>query len=125
MNGAASAKRAGVRVAFHSDAPVTPVGPLFSAWCAVNRVTATGLLLGEEERIPVADALRAITIDAAYQLHQDGETGSVEVGKRADFTVLENDPLEVAPERLKAVGVWGTVLGGVVQPVTERTPAGL
>lgn len=62
----------------------------------------------------VYDALYACSVDAAYQLHMDHEVGSIEVGKRADFTVLESDPFEVEPLVLKDVPVWGTVLGGDV-----------
>jgi hypothetical protein len=103
-----------VPFAIHSDAPVTPLGPLFTAWCAVNRLTASGQVLGPEERISVADALYAITQGAAYTLKLDHEIGSIEVGKQADFAVLEDDPLLVAPESLRDVPVWGTVLGGRV-----------
>ena len=71
-------------------------------------------MLGASERIPVADALRAITLGAAYTLKMDHLIGSIEVGKFADFAVLADDPTEVAPERLKDVEVWGTVLGGRV-----------
>ncbi|RPH40123.1 MAG: amidohydrolase, partial [Burkholderiales bacterium] len=112
MNPCRSAQDIGVPYTIHSDAPVTPLGPLHVAWCAVNRRTASGRLLGAHERIPVADALRAITLGAAWTLHLDGEIGSIECGKRADFAVLEDDPFEVAPEALKDVGVWGTVHGG-------------
>jgi predicted amidohydrolase YtcJ len=62
----------------------------------------------------VADALHAITLGAAYTLKLDHEIGSIESGKRADFAVLDDDPLEIAPERLKDVGIWGTVVGGRV-----------
>jgi hypothetical protein len=116
MNACATAIACGVPLAIHSDAPVTPLGPLFTAWCAVNRLTSSGRLLGANERIPVADALRAITLGAAWQLRLDGEVGSIECGKRADFAVLEDDPLAVRPEALREVRVWGTVLGGVPQP---------
>jgi predicted amidohydrolase YtcJ len=116
MDACATALREGVRLAMHSDAPVTPLAPLFTAWCAVNRITAAGRVLGPEERIPVADALRAITLGAAYTLRLDGEIGSIEVGKRADFCVLAEDPLAVRPEALKDIPVWGTVLGGVPFP---------
>lgn len=112
MDGCATAMSSGVPFAIHSDAPVTPLGPLFTAWCAVNRTTVSGRVLGEAERISVADALRAITLGAAYTLKLDDEIGSVEVGKRADFAVLDEDPLGVAPEALKDVPVWGTVVGG-------------
>ncbi len=114
MNACATALREGVPLAIHSDAPITPLGPLFTAWCAVNRLTASGAVLGEHERITVAQALHAITLGAAYTLRLDGEVGSIECGKRADFCVLEDDPLAVAPEALKGVRVWGTVQGGRV-----------
>ncbi len=112
MNPCRSADELGVAWTIHSDAPVTPLGPLHVAWCAVNRRTASGRLLGAHERVAVADALRAVTLGAAHTLHLDGEIGSIECGKRADFAVLDDDPLEVAPESLKDVRVWGTVHGG-------------
>lgn len=112
MDAVGTAHRLGVPYAIHSDSPVTPLGPLFTAWCAVNRRTAEGAVLGPHECIPVDDALRAITLGAAYTLKLDSEIGSIETGKRADFAVLEDDPLEVDPAALKDVRVWGTVLGG-------------
>ncbi len=114
MDACGTALATGVPFAIHCDAPVTPIGPLFTAWCAVNRLTASGRTLGEAEKISVPDALRAITLGAAYTLKLDEDLGSIDVGKRADFAILEDDPLQVAPEKLKDVGVWGTVLGGKV-----------
>jgi predicted amidohydrolase YtcJ len=81
-------------------------------WCVVNRVTPSGRVLGEYERISAYDALYAVTVDAAYQLHLDHEIGSIEAGKLADFTVLEESPLEVDPMKIKDIGIWGTVVGG-------------
>jgi predicted amidohydrolase YtcJ len=112
MDACATALRNGIPISVHSDAPVTPMGHLHTAWCAVTRQTASGEVLGPQERIPVADALAAVTIGAAYQLKLDHEIGSIEAGKLADFAVLEDDPLEVDPTALKDIGVWGTVLGG-------------
>lgn len=114
MNACGTALAVGVPLAIHCDAPVTPISPLFTAWCAVNRLTASGRTLGEAEKIPVADALKAITLGAAYTLKLDEELGSIDVGKRADFAILDDDPLAVPPAALKDVGVWGTVLGGKV-----------
>jgi predicted amidohydrolase YtcJ len=116
MNAAGTAQRLGLPFGIHSDAPVTPMGPLFTAWCAVNRQSSTGRELGNEERLTVEQALHAITLGTAYTLGLDGEIGSIEVGKRADFAVLDDDPLAVPPEALKDVGVWGTVSGGRVFP---------
>ncbi len=114
MNACATALREGVPLAIHSDAPVTPLGPFFTAWCAVNRETPTGRILGEAERISVADALHAITIGAAYTLKLDHEIGSIEAGKRADFAVLEDDPTMIGEAKLKDVRIWGVVQGGRV-----------
>ena len=112
LNATGTAERVGVPYALHSDAPVTPLGPLFSAWCAVNRMTSGGRVLGPEQRITVEQALRAVTLGAAYTLRMDHLVGSIETGKFADFAVLDEDPLEVAPDRLRDIGVWGTVVGG-------------
>ncbi len=114
LDACGTAQRCGVPFAIHSDAPITPIGPLFTAWCAVNRRTASGRVLGEPERIAVPNALSAITLGAAYTLKMDHEVGSIEVGKFADFCVLEDDPLALPPERLNDARVWGTVLGGRV-----------
>jgi len=114
MEACATARREGVRFSIHSDAPITPLGHLHTMWCAVNRATPKGRVLGEEEKISIHDALYACTVDAAYQLHLDREIGSIEAGKRADFTVLEADPFEVEPMALKDIPVWGTIVGGDV-----------
>lgn len=113
-NACATALEEGVPLAIHSDAPVTPLGPLFTAWCAVNRLTASGRVQGEAEKISVAQALHAITLGPAYTFKMDHEVGSIEAGKHADFAVLEDDPLLLAPEKLKDIVVWGTVQGGRV-----------
>jgi len=114
MDATATALREGVPFTIHSDSPVTPLGHLHTMWCAVNRRTATGEKLGETENLSVEEALHAVTLGAAYQIKLDHDIGSLEVGKRADLAVLDADPLTVDPMELKDIGVWGTVLGGVV-----------
>ena len=116
MNAAATAKKQGVNFSIHSDAPVTPLAPLFTAWCAINRRTASGLVLGEHERISLNDALYAITLGAAYTLKLDHVVGSIESGKFADFAVLEEDPFLVEPDKLKDIKIWGTVVDGIPFP---------
>ncbi len=116
MNACAGAEREGVPFSIHSDTPVTPLGHLHVMWCAVNRLTASGQVLGPDERISVDSAMRAATLGAAYQLRLDHEIGSLEAGKLADFAVLAEDPYEVDPAALKDIGVWGTVLGGEPMP---------
>lgn len=120
MNAAATAIREGVHVSIHSDAPVTPVAPLFTMWCAVNRTTRSGYVLGEHERISAREALEAVTLGAAWLLKLDHLVGSIEVGKLADFTVLGDDPLAVDPDAIRDVPVLGTVLAGV--PVERSVP---
>ena len=114
LDAVGTAVRMGIPHSIHSDAPVTPLDPLFTMWCAVNRVTSSGHVLGEAERISPTDALRAVTIGSAYLLNCDDEYGSIEVGKHADFAVLAADPSEVDPMEIKDIEVLATVLGGVV-----------
>ncbi len=114
MDACRTALDTGVKIAIHSDAPVTPLGPLFTAWCAVNRKTMSGETLGAAQCISVAEALHTITMGAAYTLKLDKEIGSIETGKRADFAVLGQDPTAVDPMALKDVPVLGTVFGGRV-----------
>ncbi|MEM7057101.1 MAG: amidohydrolase [Pseudomonadota bacterium] len=121
MDGCATAERLGVHFAIHSDAPVTPLAPLFTAWCAVNRITASGQVLGPAERISVETALRTITLGAAYTLKMDHLVGSIEPGKFADFAVLEDDPTAVEPMALKDIPVWGTITGGEATQAAGRT----
>ena len=119
MNACRTALDLGVPMAIHSDAPVTPLGPLFTAWCAINRKTVSGRTQGENEKITIDEALYAITLGAAYTLHLDTEIGSIEVGKKADFAVLEQDPTKVSGEEFNRIKVWGTVSGGRVFPVAD------
>jgi len=111
MSPARSAQERGVRFTIHADAPVVPMEPLRLAWAATNRRTRSGFVVGPEERISAMDALRAITIDAAWQYHEEADKGSLEPGKLADLVVLSRSPLE-APERMDEVEVLRTVVGG-------------
>ena len=96
-----SAYELGIPVAMHSDAPVTPLGPLFSMWCALARRTATDQVLGEHEALSMDQALYAVTLGAAYTLHLDDQVGSLEVGKYADMVVLEHDLYATTPDQLR------------------------
>lgn len=107
----------GGNFAIHSDAPVTPMAPLFTAWCAVDRQTESGRILGNSQQISVAQALYCITMGAAHVLGLDHEIGSIACGKRADFCVLHDDPTDIDPVRLRDVRVAGTVIGGLHFPV--------
>ena len=113
---------AGNIVSLHSDTPVGPPRPLEWAWIAVNRAGLSGRVLGPAERVSVMQAMKMITIDAAYTLGVEDRIGSIQSGKFADFTVLDQDPFVVEPMKIKDIRVWGTVVGGRVQRVGDITP---
>jgi len=111
---AADAIKAGAKVSFHSDSPVSPVNPLQTIQCMVTRRTPSGQLHGAEQSISMDDALRAYTINAAYHLRREHDLGSIEAGKLADFVQLSADPYLVDPAGLDSeVKVLGTWSGGV------------
>ncbi len=114
MDNTAEAKRNNLMFSIHSDSPVTPLGPLNAMWTAINRVTATGRVMGEPARISAEDALKAVTINAAYLLGLQDEIGSIEIGKRADFTILLNNPLTEVPMKMKDIPVVATISDGKV-----------
>lgn len=113
LSPAASAERFGVRYTLHNDASVTPTRPLHLAHCAVNRTTSSGQVLGEDQRISVLSALRAQTIDAAWQVFQEDRRGSIEPGKVADLAVLSDNPIADS-ENLLDLSVTMTVRQGEV-----------
>lgn len=108
----ASTVAAGLPFTLHSDLPVTPVDPLFSVHCAVNRLTRNGQVLGPDQRIPPLDAIKAYTSHAAFCSFEEDLKGSIESGKLADFVVLSENPVRVASERIKDIKVLKTVVGG-------------
>jgi predicted amidohydrolase YtcJ len=110
-------RNGGMSISFHSDMPMAPAKPLQLMWSGVNRITAEGSVAGPQHKIDVETALKAITINAAYSIRLENEIGSIEPGKLANFTVLEQSPFDVEPTSLKDIKVWGTVLEGRVQPV--------
>ena len=115
--------RNGIPTSLHSDFSMAPAAPLTLAWVAVNRVTSEGTLMSPNERITVQQALRAVTIDAAFALRMEDEIGSIVAGKRADFTVLEQDPFAVDPMQLRDIPIWGTVFEGRPYPILKaRSP---
>jgi len=101
----------GLRISSHLDTPVTPMLPLQAVWSQVFRQTYGGDVLGPEQRIGVMEALRAVTIDAAWQVFQEGNRGSLEPGKYADLVVLSGNPLE-HPEGMRELEVEQTLIGG-------------
>lgn len=111
-----SLERLGVPFALHSDCPMAPLSPLTLAAAAEQRITINGRQSAPAERISRDAALRAITIDAAWVIGEENNIGSIRAGKRADFTVLEQDPYRVPVAELARIGVWGVVFAGELHP---------
>jgi len=96
----------------HNDAPVVPPDMLRLVWSAVNRVTRSAQILGHEQRVSVLDALRGVTLHAAYQNFEEQIKGSIEEGKLADLVVLSANPLRVDPMTIKDIQVLETIKAG-------------
>lgn len=109
---AGSAVATGMRISLHNDPPVTPEEPLRNISVAATRMAPSGRVLAPEERLTVEQAIRAQTIDAAWQLFADDVIGSIEVGKYADLVVLSADPRTVPPEQIADLDVRATYLAG-------------
>ena len=107
-----SALALGIPVTFHQDAPVIRPDMLETVWCATNRVTRQGVTLGETEAVTVLEGLRAVTAAAAYQYFLEGQIGTIAPGKRADFVLLDQDPLDVPRERVRDIRVLATYKNG-------------
>jgi len=118
---AASVLSRGIPLSLHSDLPMAPAAPLSLASFAVNRRTLSGRVAEPGQRISVHDALRAVTIEAAYSWRMEHELGSVTAGKAATFTVLAKDPYAVDPAGLGDIAILGTVLQGRWFPADAKT----
>lgn len=120
-----SLKKAGVPFALHSDFTMAPLEPLRLAWVAANRVTALGSTMAPDERLSAYDAMKGITINAAYVLRLENLTGSIAVGKKADFVLLAENPIKVDPMKIKDIEIIGTVFEGKPFPLALSDPASL
>ena len=108
----ASAWAIGLRPSAHNDSPVTPPDIMRLIWSSVNRTTLSGKVLGPAERISVYQAFQQVTINAAWQVHEEDSKGSLVVGKRADLVVLDTDPLSIDPAKLYMIKVVATIKDG-------------
>ncbi len=102
----------GITYTNHTDYTITPIDQMFLLWTAVNRTTRSGSIIGPEERISPWQGLKAITINSAYQHRVEDEKGSIEVGKLADFVILDNNPLDVHPDAIRDIRVVETIKEG-------------
>lgn len=110
---AASAQKKGIIYTFHQDSPVIEPNMLETIWCAVNRITKEGVTLGCEERITVLEAIKAVTINAAYQYFEENIKGTLTEGKNADYIILSDNPLKVDSQKIKDIQVLETFKDGV------------
>ncbi len=108
----ASAWAIGLRPTAHNDSPVAPPDMLRLIWSSVNRRTQSGDILGPLERVSVYRALQQVTINAAWQIHEDATKGSIAPGKRADFVILDGNPLTADPTQLYRIRVSATIKDG-------------
>ena len=107
-----TALKMGLHPSNHTDFNVGPIDQTTVMWTAVNRTSRSGELMGADERITPAQALRAITLDAAYQYFEEGSKGSIEAGKRADLVILDQNPLTVDPSKIIDIKVMETIKDG-------------
>jgi predicted amidohydrolase YtcJ len=96
----------------HHDAPVVSPDILASVHHAVNRITKNGRILGEEQTIPVEEALKAVTSYAAYQIFEEDKKGSIKVGKLADLVILDTNPLLLEKQKIKEIQILETIKEG-------------
>lgn len=107
-----TAKEKGVVYTLHQDTPVILPNMLETIWCAVNRITKEGVVIGDAEKVSPLDALKGVTINAAYQYFEEHKKGSIKEGKLADFVILDKNPLKVDPMNIKDIKVLETIKEG-------------
>ena len=102
----------GHRISLHNDSPMYRPNPLLAIRTAVTRLTSSGHILGPQYKIDLKSAIRAVTIDAAWQLHMDEKIGSLRSGKKADFVILDRDPFKVNEEDIHRIQILATFVNG-------------
>lgn len=107
-----SAIKRNMNFTLHTDTPVLPPNLIYSMWCAVNRKTRSGRIIGEEFRISPLEALKAITINSAIQHHEEDTKGSITVGKRADLVIMDKNPLTINHDQIKDIKILETIKDG-------------
>ncbi len=107
-----SALKKGIRVTSHTDAPVAMPNLMMIMWTTVNRVSRSGSVMGQNERLTPYQALKSITIWGAEQFFEEDRKGSIKAGKLADFVLLDKNPLKVDPMTLKDIVVLETIKEG-------------
>lgn len=109
-----------VPVNLHQDMPVTRPDMLHSIWCAVNRTSRSGQIIGIDQRISIYEAFRAASYGGAYSYYEEKQKGTLEPGKRADMIILDQNPFQIKPEEIKDIRVLQTIKDGSVVYRYER-----
>lgn len=112
LSPAKSALRRNINFTLHQDSPVKMPNQILAMHNAVNRQTQSGRILGADQRLSTMEAIKALTINAAYQYFEEDEKGSIEEGKVADFVILDRNPLDVNPSEIKEIKVLETIKEG-------------
>ncbi|TKB45588.1 amidohydrolase family protein [Thalassotalea mangrovi] len=107
-----SALDMGIHVTSHTDAPVALPNLMMILWTTINRVSRNGTIMGESERLSPYEALKTITIWAAWQHFEENQKGSLKPGKLADLVILDKNPLKVEPMTIKDIQVMETIKEG-------------
>lgn len=111
---AGSSLKKNILFTFHQDTPVIEPDMFETIWCAVNRTIRDGKVLGEDEKISVLEAIKTVTINAAYQYGEEEIKGSLKAGKNADFIIVDKNPLKVAKDELRNIKILETIKDGKV-----------
>ena len=107
-----SAIKKGLRCSNHNDFSVTPMEPMRMVWSAVTRQARDKYIIGPDERVNPWQALKAITIEAAWQIREEDQKGTLQVGKLADLVILDDNPLTVATDHILDIAVVETFKEG-------------
>lgn len=110
----AAAAAQGIRFSLHTDYPITPLDPMMLLWSATTRQSRSGVVVGAAQVVDTATALRALTLDAAWQYKEEADKGSLEVGKRADLVILDANPLRASAAALRQIRIVVTLKDGRV-----------
>ncbi|MGJ5640566.1 amidohydrolase [Formosa sp. S-31] len=109
----------GIPVSFHSDFAMAPAEPLTLAWTAINRETAEHSKFSQDQRIDIFTGIKGITISAARTLNLEDSIGSIKIGKRANFTILKDNPFKTDPIKIKDIKINGVVYKGEYYKANE------
>ena len=112
LNPMKSALDRGLSVTFHHDSPVHPVNQMDLIWIATHRSSRSGRVYGPEERLTPYQALRASTLESAWQFFEEDRKGSLVIGKLADLVILFANPLKVDLEKIKDIQILETIKEG-------------